>query len=129
MMTQPIYLPLRAMGKPTMTAADRWKKRPCILRYREYCDRVRGGIPNAPDPDGIRQVIVRAHFAMPKSWSVKKQREMCGQPHRTKPDWDNISKALMDALWPGCDEKIPGGDVLKFWSTEDLIEVRFRFEE
>ena len=36
---------------------------------------------------------------MPESWSAKKKQAMAGLLHRTKPDRDNIDKAICDALW------------------------------
>jgi Holliday junction resolvase RusA-like endonuclease len=38
---------------------------------------------------------------MPPSWSKKKRVAMAGQPHKNKPDLDNLIKAFKDAL---CDD-------------------------
>jgi Holliday junction resolvase RusA-like endonuclease len=35
---------------------------------------------------------------MPPSWSKKKRARMKGQPHRQKPDIDNLVKSFLDAL-------------------------------
>jgi Holliday junction resolvase RusA-like endonuclease len=35
---------------------------------------------------------------MPKSWSKKKKAVMWGKPHTSKPDIDNLVKAILDAL-------------------------------
>lgn len=29
------------IGKPRMTRADKWKKRPAVMRYRAFCDEAR----------------------------------------------------------------------------------------
>lgn len=121
-----INIYIRAIGKPTMTAADRWKKRPCIMRYREWCDQVRAQVPTVPDPADIGQVVIRCYFTPPASLSDRKRRAMIGQPCRVKPDYDNICKALGDVLWPGCDQQLPGADVLKFWGHQDRIDLSFR---
>ncbi|MCP6014317.1 RusA family crossover junction endodeoxyribonuclease [Klebsiella pneumoniae] len=36
---------------------------------------------------------------MPQSWSQKKRAQYAGRPHQSKPDCDNMLKALMDALY------------------------------
>ncbi len=103
------------MGKPRMTQRDKWQKRPVVLRYRQYCDDLRAACGKVPDyVYGLR---VRAYLAMPSSWSKKKQAEHCGQLHQQKPDWDNIGKAVSDALFAD-DSVVADGRVLKFWCNE-----------
>lgn len=87
---------LQPMGKPRMTRSDKWKERPCVLAYREWCDKLREAAPPLPDTPGV--VEVAAYFEMPASWGKKKKQEMAGQPHRVKPDSDNILKGCCDAL-------------------------------
>ena len=80
--------------KPRMTQRDKWQKRPAVLRYREFCDQVRAaGIEIKQQGSEIT-----FYLPMPKSWSKKKRQEMDGQPHKQKPDLDNIIKALLDAV-------------------------------
>jgi Holliday junction resolvase RusA-like endonuclease len=109
-----------AMGKPRMTRRDVWKKRPSVVRYHEYCDRIRAAAGDLPS--NIIAVIVNAHIMMPKSWSDKKRREarLMGQ----KPDWDNIAKAVCDALLED-DAKLAGGVCWKFWceSGQERTEI------
>ena len=103
------------MGKPRMTRRDVWKKRPVVLRYREYCDRIRaagGKIPN-----NAYSIIVFAYIAMPSSWSKKRQAEMDGQLHRQKFDADNCVKAVMDALFKE-DSMVAGCCCWKFWCKQ-----------
>lgn len=38
------------------------------------------------------------HIPMPPSWSKKKRAQMSGQPHRQKPDLDNLCKGVLDAV-------------------------------
>ncbi len=84
------------IGKPRMTQRDKWAKRPCVLRYRKFCDITRQAL-NAdsfalPDSFSIRFTI-----EMPASWSAKKRAAMLGAPHQQKPDLDNMVKAVCDA--------------------------------
>lgn len=81
------------MGKPRMTQRDKWKKRPCVVRYRAFKDACREAGVSVGDVLDVVFVL-----PMPKSWSKKKKAEMVSQPHQQKPDLDNLEKALMDAV-------------------------------
>lgn len=88
--------------KPRMTKQDTWKKRPIVERYWAYKDELvlrfkRLGLPPLPPHIlGVSFII-----QMPKSWSEKKKSKMDGEPHKQKPDLDNMLKGLQDCL---CDE-------------------------
>jgi len=96
------------MGAVRMTQSDRWKTN-----------------PNHPDPKKRQREVVKNYFAfknlltlqaeqmgiklgnfldavylipMPASWSDKKKKRMNGMPCMVKPDLDNITKAVKDAL-------------------------------
>jgi Holliday junction resolvase RusA-like endonuclease len=99
-------------GKPRMTRRDTWKKRPIVLRYREYCDRIRAAAGTLPA--NVYSVVVHAYIAMPESWSKKKCALMPSQLMQQKPDWDNIGKAVCDALFEE-DSVLGGGTTWKFW--------------
>lgn len=103
------------MGKPRMTQRDRWNQRPVVLRYRAYCDLIRacaGAVPADPF-----YLVVYAHVAMPGSWSRKKKEALRGRFCRQRPDYDNIAKAVGDALFRE-DSVLGGGQCLKFWCAE-----------
>lgn len=116
------------MGKPRMTQRDKWQKRSCVVRYRAYCDRIRAS--TGPIPDDPLAIHIKAFISMPSSWSKKKKQEMLGQRHRQKPDWDNIGKAICDALFTE-DSCIAVGLTEKFWCLEghDRTEVRVIYAE
>lgn len=96
-----------------MTQRDKWMKRPAVLRYRDYADRIRASAGTLPPGDPI-SVLVIAWLPMPESWSKKKKDELNGHVARSKPDWDNISKAVGDALFVE-DKLLGGGTCWKFW--------------
>jgi hypothetical protein len=98
-----------------MTQRDSWKKRPVVLRYREYCDLIRACAGTLPDDPFY--IVVYAHIAMAESWSRKKKAEHVGQLCRLKPDYDNISKGVGDALFKE-DSILGGGTCWKFWCEE-----------
>lgn len=104
------------MGKPRMTQRDQWATRDCVVRYRQYCDAIRAASGNPPDNPWCVEVV--AYISMPSSWSKKKKEATRGKVHRQKPDWDNIGKAVCDALMVD-DSILASGMVTKFWCDED----------
>lgn len=118
------------MGKPRMTRRDVWKKRPVVLRYHDYCDRIKEAAPNKVLTVDVYAIDVIAYLPMPKSWSKKKQAEHVGKLCRSKPDWDNIGKAVCDALFKE-DSGIGDGRTRKFWCQkgDERTEVKVWFNE
>jgi len=104
--------------KPRMTQRDKWAKRACVIRYRAFCDAVREAGLMVPD-DGAH---VQFSLPMPASWSAKRKAQMIGQPHRQKPDVDNLTKALMDACLKE-DQGVWDLRITKRWASEGSIEI------
>lgn len=105
------------LGKPRMTQRDKWKQRPCVMRYRAFKDQCRAA--------GIElgeKVSVIFVLPMPKSWSKKKKDAMRDQPHQQKPDIDNLQKALFDAVLED-DSGIWSVNCSKFWGDKAFIEI------
>jgi Holliday junction resolvase RusA-like endonuclease len=110
------HVSLAPMGKPRMTQRDRWKKRPCVVKYHAWCDELRAAIPAWKLPHEALVVSWRVWLPMPASWSKQRKAELAGKPHRQKPDRDNIDKAILDALFID-DSRIAGAEYLwKFWA-------------
>jgi Holliday junction resolvase RusA-like endonuclease len=106
------------IGKPRMTRSDKWKQRPCVLRYRDFADRVRevAGLTKKLTLRYPTTIAVAAYF-------LGKNDEY--GPYCKKPDGDNILKAVCDALVAN-DEMIYEKRVYKFWGTVPRITVEFR---
>jgi Holliday junction resolvase RusA-like endonuclease len=105
-------VPGTPVAKPRMTQRDKWQKRPAVLRYRDYCDRIRASAQPMPAlPDAI---VIDAFLPIPHSWSKKKTAESLGRPHRQKSDADNILKAVCDALFED-DSCLWDKHIRKFW--------------
>jgi Holliday junction resolvase RusA-like endonuclease len=96
-----------------MSQRDKWQKRPVVMRYRAYADRVRAAAGTLPLEDPVA-ILVIAWLPMPKSWSRKRKEAMNGQFARDRPDWDNIGKAAADSLLKE-DKVLAGGMCWKFW--------------
>ncbi len=110
--------PIIPVPKPRMTRADKWKQRPAVLKYRAFCDEVRLRGVQVPEA-GAHIVFV---LPMPGSWSKRKRAEMDGQPHRQKPDVDNLAKAVLDALYQD-DSGVWDLRVSKRWGEVGSIRV------
>ena len=114
--------------KPRQTKRDKWKQRPCVMRYRAYADHLRAKMLDIPEC-GYHLIFI---MPMPKSWSKKKRDAMRGKQHQQTPDKDNLEKAVLDALY-GDDSCVWDGRVSKFWGDKGRVIVRsipaFRLEE
>lgn len=104
--------------KPRMTKSDRWKKRSCVQRYWEFKDQCK--------KLNVKIPLCNAHIIfvmpMPKSWSVKKRKELDGTPHQQRPDKDNLEKAILDAVYDE-DCKVWDSRTTKIWGTVGMIII------
>ena len=99
-------------AKVRQTQSDRWKQRPCVMRYRAFADKLRALGCTLQDGDSIIFWI-----ATPTSWSAKKAAAHAGQFHRSRPDLDNLLGGLMDAVLPKVDSHVAVlGRVEKRWT-------------
>lgn len=90
-----LTLRIKPTPKPRMTQRDKWKQRKCVVNYYKFKDAV-----NQHNLDDFRGDSLRVIFfiKMPKSWSNKKRNDLDGTAHQSKPDIDNLTKALLDAM-------------------------------
>jgi hypothetical protein len=115
-----------------MTQRDRWAKRAPVLRYYSFKDQLRlcaDRIPALRDliaSGTVDSVSWTAYLPMPASWSQKKKAQMTGTLHRSKPDRDNIDKAILDSLFVD-DSGVAAGTIVKRWDDGrgPRIDVRF----
>lgn len=96
------------MGAVRMTHSDRWKinpnhidpkkrQRKCVSKYFSFKTLLQ---QQAKEIGFVLGEYLDAVYIipMPNSWSEKKKKMMNGLPCKTKPDCDNITKAVKDAL-------------------------------
>ena len=112
---------IKPCPKPRMTRADRWKKRPIVLKYWDFCNELKTQANRLSYTPGDK---VRLIFYIPtaKSWSKKKRELMLGKPHKAKPDIDNLCKAFLDALLIE-DSYVYSLCAEKYWANEGSIMV------
>ena len=104
---------------PRMTRSDKWKKRPCVLRYFAFRDDVKLNKVTV-EPYGSH---VTFYLPMPKSWSKKKKSQKLNTLHQQKPDSDNLLKALLDSIFKD-DAHIADIRVTKIWSDVGKISIK-----
>ena len=102
---------------PRMTQSDKWRKRPCVVRYFAFRDQVR--LLGIEIPERVRIVFV---LPMPASWSKAKRAAMDGQPHTVRPDIDNFCKAALDSVFDD-DAHIWEIHASKIWGFTGAIEI------
>jgi Holliday junction resolvase RusA-like endonuclease len=106
--------------KPRQTQADKWKKRPAVLRYRAFADRVRELGMTVKNGDAIC-----FHLPMPSSWKTNKRLKMADEPHTQRPDIDNLIKSVLDAVHEEDSHLWHLGSMSKRWtnSPEGFIQI------
>ena len=115
-----LRLPVSPVAKPRMTQRDKWKKRPCVVKYWEYCNELRAAL----GPLDLRFLTQGCHIffiiPVPPSWSKKKRALYSGTAHMQRPDLDNLEKAFFDALLPE-DSVVWHGQSTKLWGEAGEI--------
>ena len=115
-----IELEIVPVPKPRMTRADRWKKRPCVVRYFEYKDKLLE-LASGYKPGG--EISLTFIMPMPKSWSKKKKDNMNHEPHQSRPDLDNLLKGWQDCLCEEDSHIHTYKYVNKIWGRKGLIII------
>ena len=121
-------VPGTPQSKPRMTRRDVWKQRPRVLAYRAWCDRARAIAGQMPDEQKILALNWVAYFEPPPSWSQAKRSAAIGELHRSRPDRDNIDKAVLDCLFAS-DSGIASGTIEKRWDWHPRVEIEILFLE
>ena len=104
--------------KPRMTKSDKWKKRPCVMKYWAFKDEVKRLGIVVPESGSH----ITFHIPIPKSWNKTKTAEHIGKPHKQVPDNDNMLKALQDAIYED-DAHIWDVRITKLWAIKGKIVI------
>ena len=94
--TSVITINVPPCSKPRMTRADKWKKRPSVVKFFAFRDAIKqSSVQNI----ALESFDIEFHIPMPKSWSKKKKELHNGTPHKQRPDLDNYIKAWCDSVF------------------------------
>lgn len=112
-----IYVyPVDCVSAPRQVHKDKYNPSPHVKRYRAYRDELRARRVFVPTPFHHAIFVMK----MPQTWSLKKRASMEGTPHLSKPDRDNLEKALLDACF-GEDCHVWDGRTTKLWGLRGLL--------
>jgi Holliday junction resolvase RusA-like endonuclease len=114
------------VSKPRMTRRDVWKKRPCVLRYHAYKDRLLELAAGWVPPKSGAHIMFM--MPMPKSWSKKKKDDLLWRPHQQRPDIDNLHKAFLDAFFQE-DSEVWDCRITKMWATVGSVKIMYEMRE
>lgn len=87
----------KPVAKPRMVRSDKYKKRPVVMNYWTFKDRITRQAKEAGFKLGNAYRVTFV-MPMPASLSEKKKAEYEGKPHQVRPDVDNMLKAVNDCL-------------------------------
>jgi len=117
-----ITLNIIPVPKPRMTQSDKWKQRPATKKYWRYKDELKQLCWLCRwQPKEV--LDVKFVMPMPISWSKKKREKMDGQPHKQRPDLDNLVKAFKDALLIEDSHVHTYGTIKKVWGRKGQVIV------
>jgi Holliday junction resolvase RusA-like endonuclease len=112
-------LKITPVAKPRMTRRDVWSKRLCVSKYYRFKDKL---IKLAKEKRFKLADSYKVEFLMPMpaSWSISKKVLMSGKPHQSRPDLDNLLKAVNDCLLKE-DSTVWFVEASKIWWDEGKI--------
>ncbi|MEO1208842.1 MAG: RusA family crossover junction endodeoxyribonuclease [Cyanobacteria bacterium J06638_20] len=124
----PVYeMAIAPQSAPQQGQADRWRPKPKVVKYRAWRDEFAAHwqpewkLPEMP--------VFIFGMPMPKSWSGKKRERMNGTVHLSRPDTDNMIKAVVDSIYRlpryegRNDSEVWCAVGLKFWSCEGYVKI------
>jgi Holliday junction resolvase RusA-like endonuclease len=118
-----IIFEITPIGKPRMVRSDSWKKRPVVLNYWEYKDNLKEQAEKFSYTISEKLENITFVLPMPDSWSKKKKEQMDGQPHKNKPDLDNIIKGFKDCLCDNDSFVHTYNNIRKVWGYSGKITI------
>ncbi len=116
-----MLIKIKPVPKPRMTRSDKWKKRPAVLKYWQFCDELRSKCGALALGNRARIIFF---IGMPISWSAKTKSALNGKPHDARGDIDNMCKSVLDALFKE-DKFVYSLFAEKYWAEEDAIDLEF----
>lgn len=120
---QEIKIDIIPMPAIRQVHSDRWANRPIVLKYRAYKTELQLRLQTNGFKECPEQIELLFEMPMPISWSLKKRIETLGLPHKSKPDLDNLVKAILDS-WGCNDSHCWNIAARKVWSKAGGVTIR-----
>jgi Holliday junction resolvase RusA-like endonuclease len=106
------------VAKPRMTRRDKWAKRPAVMKYFAFKDKIKQIGLNLPE-NGFRATFV---IALPKGTPKRDRPKLIGKRHLKRPDIDNLLKALQDSVFSE-DSHVWNVHAVKVWGEKGQIII------
>ena len=107
---------------PRQTVKDKWKPSARVIKYRAFKDELQWKLKQKGLLECPTEMSLVFYLEMPISWTEKKRIEHSGAPHQSRPDIDNLVKAVMDS-WRGEDSHVWKIQAEKYWADKPLIKL------
>ncbi len=107
-----------------MTAKSFWSKP--AKRYFNYSDELKILVGDRVNDIDWEDLEIDFILPMAKSWSKKKKVLYNGQPHKNRPDLDNLIKAIQDSLFEEDSHIWQYGRMRKIWGYIGGIEIKLK---
>jgi len=111
------------VAKPRMVRSDRWRKRKCVEEYWKFKDALTLLFKKEKFVLGD-SYRVEFLIKMPEYWSSSRKKKMFGKPHQSKPDLDNLIKALNDCIFSSDDKRVFYIEAKKIWWDSGKIIIK-----
>lgn len=111
--SQSIWLPVTPMGKPRIRRGEQDARAQKWRRFKRDVQILWNAATTKPFPESEYRIFFI--LPMPDSWSREKREQRALTKHQSKPDKDNLEKAVLDALCAN-DQHIWDGRVTKLWA-------------
>jgi len=119
-----LIIPITPIPKPRMTAKSFWSKP--AKRYFNYSDELKILVGDRVNDIDWEDLEIDFILPMAKSWSKKKKAAHNGQPHKNRPDLDNLIKAIQDSLFEEDSHIWQYGRMRKIWGYIGGIEIKLK---
>jgi len=129
----PVYISLTPCPAPRMTKSDQWKTNPfhpdpkkrqrkCVTKYFQFKNDIAYLIKGSEHlyKNGVLNIVFV--LEMPKSWNKKKRELMNMTEHKSRPDRDNLLKAIQDSIAVE-DGYFWDGRTTKLWGEKNMIII------
>lgn len=127
----------KGKGRPRFTTRGKFVRTYTPKDTQDYCKLIRHEFIDKygyefKEYNDVVRMNIRVNYAVPKSLSNKKKRELLYSPYLKKPDCDNIEKSIMDALNGVAyvdDCQVYDVHTIKRYNTEDFIIIEVIYEK
>ena len=123
----------KGKGRPRMTRSGHCYTPENTREYERKVSAAAKGAMRDRDAHGhLCEVVIQAYGWIYPSWSMARKGKCYGEPCDSRPDIDNITKAILDGangvVWKD-DCQVWSLQAIKLWDDDPRVEVSVHWEE